>query len=330
MRLDVLVPTLNRARSLERTVRSLLRAEVPDELQVLVTVVDNCSSDETKAVVDGIIAANPGRVGYVSERRRGKSRALNTGISHTTGDLVGMIDDDEEVDRLWYRVIAQAFRDPAVDFIGGPYIPKWSRQPPPWLPYDYLAVIGDVDSGPQPRDYGTDFDGILKGGNAVIRRAALERVGPYAEWLGPSGNGRLLSCEDEEMYHRLLKAGAKGRYLPALIVYHHVFEERLTKAYYRRWCFWRGVSRGLMDPVHPLPVRYLAGVPRFLYGRAGRGAVAIVRRTFRREEWDRSFSDELSLWDLAGYFYGRHVYRLVLLFPYPSRRKQPADKPGKT
>jgi hypothetical protein len=76
-----------------------------------------------------------------------------------------------------------------------------------------------------------------------------------------------------------------------------------------------------MDRRHPLPVRYLAGVPRFLYGRAGRGAAAILRRTVNGEEWDRSFSDELSIWDLAGYFYGRTVYRLALLVPNPSRRR---------
>jgi len=325
MRLDVLVPTLNRARSLERTMRSLLQAEVPAGLQVLITVVDNGSNDETKPLVERLMTEHPGRVGYVCERRRGKSRALNTGIAATSGDLVGMIDDDEEVDRNWYRVLSSAFHDPALDFVGGPYVPKWPRQPPAWLPDDYLAVIGDVNSGPEPRNYGPDFDGILKGGNAVVRRRVLERAGPYAEWLGPSGNGRLLSCEDEEMYHRLLKLGAKGRYLPDLVVYHHVFEERLNKAYYRRWCFWRGVSRGLMDRVHPLPVRYLAGVPRFLYGRATRGAVAMIRRALHREDWDRSFSDELSLWDLAGYLYGRHIYRFAQNLPYPGRRKAPLE-----
>jgi glycosyltransferase involved in cell wall biosynthesis len=330
MRLDVLVPTLNRARSLERTIRSLLQAEVPDGLEVLITVVDNCSTDGTSALVERLSAENPGRLACAFERRRGKSRALNTGIAATSGHLVGTIDDDEEVERSWYRVVFSAFQDPSLEFIGGPYIPKWSRQPPPWLPPDYLAVIGDVNSGSEPRDFGPDFEGILKGGNAVIRRRILERAGPFAEWLGPSGNGRLLSCEDEEMYLRLLKLGAKGRYLPALIVFHHVFEERLNKGYYRRWCFWRGVSRGLMDRVHPLPVPYLAGVPRFLYGRAGRGAVAMVRRAVHRDEWDRSFSDELSVWDLAGYLYGRHVYRFALHLPYPSRRKARPQNPVRT
>ena len=321
MRLDVLVPTLNRARSLERTLRSLVEAEVPAGLEVLITVVDNSSTDDTRRVVERFAREYPGRIAYQFERRRGKSRALNAGIAATSGDLIGMIDDDEEIERQWLRVIAEAFSDPALDFIGGPYIPKWPRQPPPWLPCDYLAVIGDVNNGPQPKSYGPDFDGILKGGNAVIRRPVLERAGPYAEWLGPSGDGRYLSCEDEEMYHRLLNKGAKGRYLPALIVFHHVLEERLEKSYYRRWCFWRGVSRGLMDRVHPLPVVYLAGVPRFLYGRAGRGLASIVRRAMNGEDWDRSFSDELSVWDLSGYLYGRHIYRLARYVPYPSRRK---------
>ena len=98
MRLDVLVPTLNRAVSLERTLRSLLQAPVPDGLEVVITVVDNRCTDGTLSLLHRLEGENPGRIRHVSERRRGKSRALNTGIQQTQGDLVGMIDDDEEVD----------------------------------------------------------------------------------------------------------------------------------------------------------------------------------------------------------------------------------------
>lgn len=321
MRLDVIVPTLNRASFVERTVRSLLEAEVPPGLDVLITVVDNHCTDDTPAVVERLRAAHPDRIAYVRERRRGKSRALNSGIARTRGDLVGMVDDDEEVHRGWFAVIAEAFRDDSIEFIGGPYIARWPCEPPAWLPLDYLAVNGAVDSGSEPADYGADFPGILKGGNAVIRRRTLERVGPYIEWLGPAGDARLLSCEDEEMYHRLLKARARGRYFPSLIVYHHVFPERVTKAYYRRWCFWRGVSRGLMDRLHPSPVPYLAGVPRYLYGRAGRGVVNMAAGLVRSNGHDRLFSEELSLWDLAGYFHGKHLYTLARFLPTPTRRR---------
>src|SRR6266542_1775781 len=103
------------------------------------------------------------------------------------------------------------------------------------------------------------------GGNAVFTREVLQRVGPYSTSLGRSGT-RLLSCEDEDMYQRLRAAGARGLYLPQLIVYHFIPRERLTKSYHRSWCFWK------------------------------------------REPASR-FSNELSLWDLAGFFYGKHFYR---------------------
>ncbi len=47
MRLDVLIPTYNRAGLLRRAVRSLLAAPVPEGLEVGLPVVDNNSLDET-------------------------------------------------------------------------------------------------------------------------------------------------------------------------------------------------------------------------------------------------------------------------------------------
>lgn len=111
MTLDVLIPTWNRAPLLERALRSLLDAPVPGALQVVITVVNNNSTDGTAALVDDLAARHPGRIRQVFERRRGKSRALNAGIAVTRGELVGMIDDDEEIDAAWYETIADAFKD---------------------------------------------------------------------------------------------------------------------------------------------------------------------------------------------------------------------------
>jgi hypothetical protein len=196
----------------------------------------------------------------------------------------------------------------------------WTSEPPDWLPKDYLAVLGAVDNGPDERDFSREFPGILKGGNAVVRRTTLLAVGPYAEYLGPSGSARLLSCEDEEMYYRLLAFGARGRYLPQLVIFHHVSPERVSRTYYRRWCVWRGVSRGLMDRRHPLPVPYLAGVPRFLYGRAANGLINMATHRLKRRAEPAPLSDELTVWDLAGYWWGRHVYPLARFLPVRSRR----------
>jgi GT2 family glycosyltransferase len=320
--MDVLVPSHNRAALLERAVRSVLRAESVPGFTVRVTVICNGCTDGSVQRMAALKAEAPDRVFIVSERRSGKSRALNLGIASTSAPLVGMIDDDEEVDAGWVRVVAAAFADDRVDFIGGPYVACWDTPPPSWVPSEYLAVLGVADCGTMRRHYTPSFPGMLKGGNAVVRRRLLRAVGPYAEYLGPCESSRLFSCEDEEMYLRFLEHGARGRYLPELVIYHHVLSARLTPSYYRQWCFWRGVSRGLMDHTHRLKVSYLAGVPRFLYGRAWRSLVRLALGIVRPVPVGTRLGDELPLWDLAGYFCGRHMYRLIGLFGGKRRRAE--------
>jgi len=311
MKLDVVVPTYNREELLERTLRSLARARVPAGLEVRVTIVDNNSKDRTKQVVEEWSAQfKEGSLRYMFEGRQGRSHALNAGIAATDGDLVGMIDDDEEIDSDWYSCVHSVFSAGDIDFIGGPYVPRWGAEPPAWLPADYNGVIGWVDGGDKVAAYDESFSGMLMGGNAVLTRATLQTVGPYSTSLGRTDK-HLLSCEDEDMYRRLRAAGARGLYRPDLIIYHYIPAERLTKRYYRRWCFWHGVSLGVFDGKDQrLPGIYLAGVPRWFYGRAARGLLCKVRDTFStKKDPARSFSDELAIWDLAGFFYGKHFFK---------------------
>lgn len=309
MRLDVLIPTYNRSALLRRTLESLLVADRPAGLDVAVTVLDNRSADDTRSVVESFVSRFDGRLRYLHEPTPGRSYALNAGIAATKGDLVGMVDDDEQVDPTWLATIAAAFEDPTTDFIGGPYLPVWGGERPIWLGKGYGSVIGWVDGGPAIQQFGRPpCEAMLMGGNAVIRRAVLERVGPYAGDLGRGPGGRLMSCEDEDMFLRLMALDARGFYRPDLIIHHYVPPERLTKRYFRRWCFWRGVSQGMMDDRRPAGVPYLLGVPRYMIGVAVRGAVDTLRSLFRRPDPARTFKNELAWWDLAGFVYGKHFY----------------------
>jgi glycosyltransferase involved in cell wall biosynthesis len=309
MRLDVIIPTYNRSEMLKRTLDSLLAAPVPEGLSVRVTVADNNSKDDTRQVSADYIKRFGDRFNYLFEGRQGRSCAINAGIAATDGDLVGMIDDDEEVDVNWYARIYSAFADQEVDFIGGACKPRWGGTPPPWLPKEYPAVIGWIDGGDQVRVYGEEYDGVLMGGNAVIKRSVLQKVGYYSTALGRQGK-RLLSVEDEDMTERLLAAGARGLYLPDLVIYHYIPPERLTKSYHRRWCFWRAVSLGVRDRDRRAPVAYLLGVPRYFYGSAARAMLRKAQAILSRgKDPAQRFSDELRLWDLAGFFYGKHFYK---------------------
>jgi glycosyltransferase involved in cell wall biosynthesis len=306
MQLDVVIPTYNRSALLPKALGSLLRARVPPGLEVRIIAVDNNSSDDTKATIDEFAKQTNGRVSYVFEKRQGRSPALNAGIAAATGDLVGFIDDDEEIDESWYETILSAFTRNEVDFIGGPYVPRFESDVPEWLPKSHTAVVGIVDGGDKVVPFDASYPGILMGGNAVFTRETLRRVGPYSAELGRSGT-RLLSCEDEDMYQRLQAAGARGLYLPQLIVYHFIPGERLTKRYHRSWCFWQSVSSAVLDRIRPQPTAYVLGVPRYFYGRALRGMLRLAQ--VWKGEPESRFSNELSLWELAGFFYGKHFYR---------------------
>lgn len=309
MELDVIIPTYNRQDLLKLTLESLFTAEIPSGLKVRVTVVDNNSKDSTRLVVEGYQEKFAGRLRYQFEPQQGRSHALNAGVASTSGEIVGMIDDDEEIDATWYKTVFESFTQKNIDFIGGPYVPKWSMPPPQWLPPNYGSVVGWVDGGDAEVPFDNNYPGILMGGNAVFRRAVLQKVGPYSTWLGRTDK-HLMSGEDEDLYHRLLAAGARGLYLPNLIIYHHVTPDRLTKSYFRSWCFWRGVSLGLLDRTRKLPCPYLLGIPRWRYRQAAKGVVSKMTEFFvKPNDPARAFARELGIWDCLGLLYGRHFHR---------------------
>jgi glycosyltransferase involved in cell wall biosynthesis len=307
MKLDVVVPTYNRSHLLKLTVASLLQAPVPEGLEVTVIVVDNNSKDDTKQVVEAIQATASRPVVYVKETEQGSSQSRNAGIRAGKSEIIGFIDDDEEIDAQWYGVVAREFADPATQLIGGPYLPNCSVPMPEWLPPGYNGVIGVVP--PKPREaFSPSFPGNLQGGNAVLRRTVFERLGGYSLKLGRTDKG-LQSEEDAEFYRRILDAGLLGYHVPDLIIYHYIPESRLTRSYHRSWCYWRGVSLGVADAERKEPVTYLWGIPRYRIANAGKGLPAVVKGLFSTSVSGPAFARELALWDLAGFVRGKYFKR---------------------
>lgn len=308
VRLDLLIPTLGRADLLRATLESIRKADAPRHLDISVSVINNDRRPELPGLQQAL-ADIPYPTRVLHEPTPGKSAALNAGIAASTADYVGLIDDDEELARDWFHVAEEALTSGKFDFIGGRQVLVDGLKKPAWIPAAYPAVLGIADAGPDERPYSSDFRGILMGGNAVISRAVLAKVGPYDTDLGPRVDRRLFSCEDEDMYLRLLDAGARGQYLPQLVVYHHVHPKRLRKSYYRAWCFWNGASKSVLNRRRPSTVPEIAGVPRYLYGKAVRGLATWLRETMSRGPADVRFAGELPLWQLAGWLYGHHLYR---------------------
>jgi glucosyl-dolichyl phosphate glucuronosyltransferase len=244
------------------------------------------------------------RVSYLFEGTQGKSHALNSAIQRSSADLIGMVDDDEQVDANWLRVVEEWFSRDDVDFIGGPYLGLWRTTKPPWLPprgCEGVFSASDPESIPKSPQRFCDNDMFfMQGGNAVVRRSLLQRVGPYSTTLLRFGAN---SSEDFDMFARITAVSKNGYYVPSLSIYHVVPPERMTKKYIRRWVWGNQKSYAIMaDSTCRQNVAKVGLIPRYMIGNAvrGLGDIASLDPAIR-------FAGELELWRLAGFVSGAYL-----------------------
>lgn len=306
MDLDLIIPTYNRARLLDECLKSVFRASRPANLNLTVIVVDNNSKDNTKIVAESCLRQSEVRFRYMFVAHPGKSAALNEALRQTDGEFVGLIDDDEQLDPSWFEVACREFSsDSTTEYIGGPYHPNWEIEAPGWLPDGLPGVLGIV-LRQERAVFSPQFNGMLMGGNVVIRRSTLQKVLPFPVELGKIGE-KIRSGMDEIIYHRLLKIGARGIVVPDLIIYHWIPASRLTKRYYRKWAVGRGVGVGFQLRERGFPEPGLLGIPRYKFGDAARGFRSMLAA---RSEQER-FTAQLAILDCLGTLYGRLLYARV-------------------
>jgi glycosyltransferase involved in cell wall biosynthesis len=98
-RLSIVVCSYNGARSLGVSLASLAAQDLAaDDYEIV--VVDNASTDTTRAIVDEF-ALQHANVRCVPEPVPGKSRALNTGIRASRATHIAFTDDDVLVSPDW-------------------------------------------------------------------------------------------------------------------------------------------------------------------------------------------------------------------------------------
>lgn len=271
----VLICTYNRAAYLAQTLDSIAALEVPSSIAWDVLVVDNNSSDDTRAVVEKRTRSYPVPLRYLFERRQGKSNALNAGISATAARAIVFTDDDVRVPRGWLAAaLAPLLEREDIDYAGGPVRPIWGGPKPAWL--DEKGNLGGTiavkDHGRAPFVFEERRKTPL-GVNMAVRRTLIERIGGFRPDLGRRGKS-LLGQEQAEFFYRSRASGARGLYVPDMILDHHVPASRLTRSYFRRWWYWKGVSHARLHRLHGrtelglalADVPRLLGVPRFVYG----------------------------------------------------------------
>lgn len=95
-RLSVLVPVYNERHVVEASLRRVLALEHESIRSLEVIVVDDCSRDGTRAVIERVAAADPRVTVLVHERNQGKGAAVRTAVARATGDVIIVHDADLE------------------------------------------------------------------------------------------------------------------------------------------------------------------------------------------------------------------------------------------
>jgi glycosyltransferase involved in cell wall biosynthesis len=115
IRLSIVMPAYNEARTLRTIVARVLARPEPAEL----VIVDDCSTDGTRDVMRELAASEP-RIRLVfHERNMGKGAALHSGFAAVTGNVVLVQDADLEYDPDDYPKLLAPIRKGVADAVFG-------------------------------------------------------------------------------------------------------------------------------------------------------------------------------------------------------------------
>ena len=140
MRLSIIMPVFNERATLENIVRRVQSVDLtvnpagdnpqlpgPMALEREIVIVDDGSTDGTRAILDQWRAASPPDMQIIyHEHNQGKGAALRTGFRHATGDILVIQDADLEYDPRDYLKLLEPLlegRSPVIygsRFLGGP------------------------------------------------------------------------------------------------------------------------------------------------------------------------------------------------------------------
>lgn len=116
MKISIITITYNSARTLTRAIQSVCRQTYKDIEHI---IVDGESADATLSIIKEFASQYP-QIKYISEQDYGIYDAINKGISMATGDIIGILNSDDELaDNSVLEHIVQTMEDTQADILYG-------------------------------------------------------------------------------------------------------------------------------------------------------------------------------------------------------------------
>ena len=118
--LSIVIPAYNEENTIV-SILDLIRYARIDSIKKEVIIVNDCSKDRTKELVDKYIKENPDLIIRLinHEKNQGKGAAVHNGIDNSTGDFLIIQDADLEYDPREYKDLLKPFIEGYADVVYG-------------------------------------------------------------------------------------------------------------------------------------------------------------------------------------------------------------------
>ncbi|MFH1192737.1 MAG: glycosyltransferase family A protein [Candidatus Jorgensenbacteria bacterium] len=193
MKISFVIAAHNEEEYLGKCLASVLKEKARGKYDMEVIVVNNASTDGTRAVAESFEG-----VKITDEPLKGLPRARQAGFAASRGDLIANLDADTILPPEWIDTALREFsEDERLVALSGPFVyydlPKFTN-----LFVRAFFGLGVAANALSQRVFRNG--GVLQGGNFVLKRTALEKIGGYnlgIEFLG----------EDADVARRIGKVG---------------------------------------------------------------------------------------------------------------------------
>jgi glycosyltransferase involved in cell wall biosynthesis len=279
--ISVVVPTYNNAEMLSGALASLICQETDGQFSYEILVIDNGSSDGTRAVVSEIASYSQVPVRYVCEEGHGIAHARNRGVSESRGKWIAWFDDDQLADNDWLKSLLAFAMQMGADCVAGTRLLD--------LPLEQPSPLGLVCRGLLGEDNHHEAPAICRGkaipgfGYILMARTVFDSIGLF-------DTSMLWSGEDTDILLRARAAGFDLWATPNAVV-HHVILPHCVEPIFLRWvslrcacvlaqidCKRRGPGGTLLLCVARIGQALLVNMPRLLLAYVKRDKAEILDR----------------------------------------------------
>jgi glycosyltransferase involved in cell wall biosynthesis len=218
MKLSVIVSTRNRAHAivgcLDSIAASLAKAA---PLDAEIVVVDNGSQDATSRIVEQWATSSAFPVRLLVEPRPGLSVARNRALRTAQGELLVFTDDDCRLSQEYVNdLLGHDAADTEPVLRGGRVELGDHTDLPITIKTTTTRQRFNRRTNPATHDC---IVGQINGCNMTMRRALVEKLGPFDERFGVGSS--IESSEDSDYLFRAYIAGFTLEYVPDMTVFHY-------------------------------------------------------------------------------------------------------------